>query len=140
MKELLLDSRVIFIIEKDEFINGAYFIRLSRNMEILSQLHLVPLWTNSTHFKEGDYYQKTFISHPKRQGYGTSLIKTLLENVRELIPECKNIFSSSWVVSNNIDPTDSISVDAADFWKKMISMGKAISDDEKARFKYNLID
>ncbi len=140
MISITLDDHKEFILEKDEFINGAFHIRISRNYDILCQLHLVPLWTRSANFTEGDFYQKTFTSYPKNQGFGKMLIKTLLENLRELIPECRNIYSSSWIESNNTDPTDSISIDAAEFWKKMITLGIAVTDNEKARFKYILIN
>lgn len=131
MFELNLGEGRIFNVSADEHHPGAFHVRIIKGSDIPSELHLVPL----SGFEKGAYYQKAFSSSPKHQGYGTLLIDTLLNNRAQALPSVQAIYSSSWVPENNQDATDFITMDAANFWKKLIQRGLAITDNTLNRFK-----
>lgn len=135
MFEISLTDGILFSVNEDEFIEGAYHIFLIKNASVLSELHLVPLFNDQTQFFEGDFYQKTFASHPVRLGYGSMLLTTLLANIKEAIPTCRNIYSSSWIPKNNFDETDFITEDAVMFWTNLVQKGLAERVENIARYK-----
>ena len=137
MFELELENGIFFRVESDEFIPGAYHVRLQRDetVETLSNLHLVPLWDDLPQFEEGNFYQKTFTSYPAGQGWGRLLISTLIENLEEAIPNCNTIYSSSWVNENNLDETDYITIDAVAFWDSLVRLNLAERNEEMARYR-----
>lgn len=134
MFELNLDNGNTFQIAPDEFFEGAFYIRILNPTHTYSQLHLVPLWYKLPQFQVGDYYQKTFDSHPKRQGHGSQLLNLLLENINQ-IPNLQNIYSTSWVAANNFDPTDFITSDANAYWLTLIARGIAERVEALARYR-----
>jgi hypothetical protein len=108
-----------------------HHITIIQGSAILSELQLAPL----PGFPPGDYYQKTFSSYPKKQGHGTLLIITLLQNRTSAIPSVKNIYSTSWMTQNNPDSSDFLTIDAAGFWQNLIERGFAVKDSKTDRFK-----
>jgi hypothetical protein len=135
MFKLDLGNENLFSIYPDEFNNGAFFIIIKNKNYILSQLHLVPLWNRLPQFEVGDYYQKSFNSHPPHRGYGMLLINTLLENIREEIPNIQNIYSSSWIDANNFDETDFVTDDAYRFWVNLVNNGIGERIEQIARYR-----
>lgn len=135
MFEIELNDGIVFTIDPDEFIMGAFWIRLKRGVDILCQLHIVPLWINQNQFVLGDYYIKTFAAYPSGQGYGSLLMNTLLTYIDQIIPNWNCIYSTSWIALNNFNDTDFITVDVAAFWESLIRQGIAIRDEEHSRFK-----
>jgi hypothetical protein len=115
---------------------------ISNETEHLGYLSLVPLWNITDDetlpqmykekFSQGDYFQHTFSSNPKRCGIGSLIHEFLLDHKEEI--QIRNVYSTNFIEDGHI-----LSDDARYFWNKRVNNDKAEYVEDLCRYKIKFI-